>query len=59
MNINDELNKKEVWKDSKCVRCGRQYPDTILNIEGHIHHNIPIVCLDVKDCRRAQRKLKR
>ena len=53
---NEELNKLDIWKNKKCTRCGRSYPNTILNIEGYIHHNIDFVCLDNKSCKRYQRR---
>jgi len=56
MNINEELNSG-TWSNSTCYLCGRKYPDTILNIEGFIHHhNSKIKCLDVKDCSKFKRK---
>ena len=54
---NERLNR-DVYADKECERCGRKYPDTVLNIEGRIHHNGWYVCLDNKSCRRAQRKKK-
>ena len=36
-NINEELNRENGWKNSKCVYCKRSYPDTILkdlNLSG-------------------------
>ena len=53
------LNKAKIWKNTKCVLCGRKYPKTLLNIEGIIHHNCSLRCLLDKDCKRAQRKLKK
>ncbi len=51
--------KTEFYYGYKCTRCGRRHRiDTILNIEGFIHHNINFVCIDNKACRRAQRKMK-
>jgi hypothetical protein len=48
--ININLNKLDIYKDSICIRCGRKYPDTILNIEGVIHHNCQMLCLDRRSC---------
>jgi hypothetical protein len=53
-NLN--LNKLSVYKDELCARCGRKYPDTILNIEGMIHHHCELLCLDKKDCEKAVKK---
>ena len=53
---NEELNKLEAWKGKACSRCKRKYPDTILNIEGYLHHTEELVCLDRKSCKRASRK---
>lgn len=55
-NINEELNRNISWHNARYKRCGRQYPKTILNIEGHIHHNSPIVCIDTKSCKKAAKK---
>ena len=55
----ETLNKFAAYRWRECYKCKRKYPDTILNIEGHIHHNMPFQCLDTKSCRRAQRKLQR
>ncbi len=47
----------EVYHGYKCDRCGRRHGiNTVLNIEGHIHHNIGFVCMDNKSCKRAKRK---
>jgi len=54
--INEDLNKLDVWKDKKCIYCGRKYPETLLNIEGVIHHNTEMRCLNVKDCNKAMKK---
>lgn len=47
--INEELNKSKDWEDAKCFKCGRSYPETILNIEGCIHHAGRIKCLNTKN----------
>lgn len=59
MNQNEELNKLDVHKDRVCVHCGRAYPETILNIEGFLHHQQPIQCVDTKSCRRIARRAKK
>jgi hypothetical protein len=56
--ININLNKLDIYKDSICIRCGRKYPDTILNIEGVIHHNCQMLCLDRRSCEKVT-KLKK
>jgi len=56
--ININLNKLPGYKNTKCVRCERRYPDTILNIEGHIHHKEPYRCLNLKECQRIVRRIK-
>jgi len=53
---NEELNKLSYWKDKSCTLCGRKYPITILNIEGVIHHNAELQCVDTKKCAKWQRK---
>lgn len=55
--MNEELNKKSIYIDKQCVYCSRKYPETVLNIEGHIHHGEPYRCLDTKNCNRARKKI--
>jgi hypothetical protein len=57
-SINIALNQNEAHKSKECHLCKRKFPQTILNIEGAIHHRTPATCLDKKSCRRAQRKIK-
>ena len=53
---NERLNAMPHYKDRACVRCARKYPDTLLNVEGNIHHREPYRCLDRKACGRAVRR---
>ena len=55
-NINESLNKLSIYKDKKCIYCGRKYPETILNIEGVIHHKGKYRCLNQKTCKRKKEK---
>lgn len=56
-SINEELHKLPIYKILKCARCGRSYPNTILNIEGVIHHGLSAFeCLDRKTCKRKEKK---
>ena len=50
------MNINEIHKDKPCERCGRKYPETILNIEGFLHHGNKLECLDRKNCRKVQKK---
>ncbi len=59
INENEELNKLSIYINKRCVRCDRKYPEVVLNIEGYIHHNGKIICLDTKQCNRAVKKIKR
>jgi len=59
LNINEDLSKMDIYKNKKCTYCGRMYPETLLNIEGVIHHHEPYRCLDQKSCKRAKKKLLR
>lgn len=56
MDENEILNKLDIYKNKACVRCGRKYPITILNIEGVIHHNALYECLDRKACSKFKKK---
>jgi len=55
---NKELNKLPAWINKKCKYCKRGYPDTVLNIEGVIHFNGELKCLDVNDCNKYRRRHK-
>lgn len=58
-SINEQLHKNPLYKDKKCFKCNRGYPDTILNIEGVIHHNLRYFeCIDKKSCKKYKKKLK-
>lgn len=40
-----------LWNDKECWQCHRQYPETLLNIEGFLHHNLAnFECLNVSNC---------
>lgn len=54
--INISLNKLDIYKDKRCIRCGRKFPDTILNIEGMIHHKCQPLCIDKKLCEKFVKK---
>ncbi len=41
-----------------CYKCGRKYPETLINVEGVIHHRMRPQCIDTKSCNRARRKQK-
>ena len=56
MSINESLNKLNCYKNKKCIYCQRSYPETLLNIEGVIHHNGVYKCIDSKSCRRVRKK---
>ena len=56
--INIDLNSLDVHINKRCELCKRKFPETVLNIEGHIHHGADYVCLDHRSCKRARRKLK-
>lgn len=55
--ININLNELSIYKDKACVHCGRK--DTVLNIEGYIHHGCKLLCLDRKSCEKSVKKQKR
>ncbi len=56
--MNEELNALEIYKDKVCINCGKKYPEVVLNIEGYIHHNGKLICLDQKKCKKNKKKLK-
>ena len=55
---NRELNQLSIYSHLKCYLCLRSYPNTILNIEGYIHHNQRVRCTDHVTCNRTLKKLK-
>lgn len=55
-NINEELNALPVHSNRKGTLCGRRFPDTVLDIEGWIHHGEKLQCLDKKTCNRIRKK---
>jgi len=55
-DVNKQLNALEVHRDKKCPDCGRQWPKTVLNIEGMIHHRVAAKCIDRKSCQRLKRR---
>lgn len=52
------MRLNQMWRKASCALCGGKYPDVLLNIEAHIHHNSKIECLDRKSCNRRRRKKK-
>jgi len=56
---NEELNKLDIWKDRKCIKCHRKYPKTILNIEGVIHHNGKMICVDSGKCEKIAKTIEK
>lgn len=59
--INTRLNALKIYRDKKCINCGRSYPDTVINIEENIHHNHgkDYRCVDVKSCNKAKKKIRK
>jgi hypothetical protein len=57
MSTNEELNKLPIYINKVCECCGRSYPETILNIEGVIHHKTNYLCIDRKECERIKKRL--
>ena len=43
----------------KCAYCGRNENETKLNIEGFIHHNSKVRCINLKDCKKFAKKIKK
>lgn len=59
VDMNEELHKLSIYSDRVCEKCGRKYPETVLNLEGAIHHNSKPHCIDTKSCERIKRKRKK
>jgi hypothetical protein len=53
---NRELNSLSAHLQKSCSVCGRNFPETVLNIEGTIHHKESILCIDRKSCEREKRR---
>ena len=56
---NEYLHQLPHNKNVVCPKCGRKYPETILNLEGRLHHGTKPVCIDTKSCERIARKKRR
>lgn len=56
---NQALNQLQQYKKLCCCVCGRTYPQTILNIEGVIHHGKRPECVDVFSCLKTATKIKK
>jgi len=56
---NIELHKLPEYQNATCVQCGRSFPETILNIEGTIHHGTKMICINKQICKRIAKKAKR
>lgn len=54
-SLNERLNEQPHWIDKCCIYCGRKYPQTILNIEGVIHHKVKPMCVNKQECRRYKK----
>lgn len=44
---------------TKCTLCGCTGAESLLNIEGRIHHGAKVTCLDTLNCNRRQRRNRR
>ena len=56
---NIDLHRLPENKDKVCTRCGRGFPQTILNIEGTIHHGTKLLCVGKTICNRVAKKAKK
>jgi len=56
---NERMNLMFVHQWYTCAKCGRKYPDTILDIEAHVLTGKDVVCEDRKDCARYLKKRKK
>lgn len=57
MSAQDNNSKIAILYGGKCKRCGAG-PEG-LNVEGHIHHNCPLECIDRKACNKRIRRGKK
>ena len=59
-SINKSLGDLDIYAEIKCFKCGRTTDETIINIEGVIHHNVVgYLCLERQACERLVRKQKK
>ena len=47
---NIQLNALEPWKHRACKRCGRKYPQTLLNVAGVIEQGESLQCVNRRSC---------
>lgn len=57
-SINIDLSVLPDYRNKACTICTRRFPETILNIEGFLHHGTDLICIDRKSCERVKRRLK-
>lgn len=50
MSTNRILNQSPNWIGCSCVRCGRSFPQTTLNVMAVISRGASLVCEDQKSC---------
>ena len=56
---NAKLNAIEPWKHRRCTRCGRRYPDTLLNIEGVLERGEQLQCYNRRSCEEFRKAVRR
>lgn len=54
----EQLNSNPVYREIKCILCGRKYPNTVIDIEAVIHHGNKPMCFDQKSCKKFRKKNK-
>jgi hypothetical protein len=47
---NIQLNALEVWRHRRCSRCGRSYPQTLLNVRLVIERGDSLQCINRRSC---------
>lgn len=47
---NVQLNALAIWRHRRCSRCGRGYPQTLLNVQNVIEKGDALQCLNRRSC---------
>lgn len=51
---NVELNQLKEYIEKCCTRCGRRFPETILNIQAKLDYNLDLQCVESEKCEQVR-----
>lgn len=56
---NVQLNATTDWKHRRCTKCGRHYPDTVLNVQEVIVEGATLQCVNRQSCDAFRKQVRR